>query len=582
MINTDISEIFLSSTILKRNKLSFADATVQAINTWASSLSLMQLGDTSESILKAVYEISELNCSETLRFDLIQVLHPFIENVLSSLERHFLNQGLSPTDRNEHIIILTTHLRIYFTNIYINIAHRSHHQLIHQKFSIFNFSHRKNLKTARVLATYYALEQLGLLLVQQQMLYSNALPHQWFSTHHLFELANNNQEQLININHLQGSNHPIPNIIQMYSQILLLDIFNTHQIRPSEILALYQCSFDWAEMIEISNKESAISRYVLDSSKDHPPIYNKKIHEKFLPNLYISTQTLLEHINTTIQKDSEYLSKNEKSHLSTSLKFHVQNVLGTSSERQHERYEHSAHIQVCFSLLTAHFHLSQAKNFYETLQLKNNFDIQTESKLLSSFANQNLDSDSNTKILDREAKKIYQVQVLDISLTGYRMSWVDETPKNLRTGEFILVSEILQNKWKGALIRWIKQSTNKTYEIGVEILAQEIYPCAIKTITDRTNINYHPCLILQNQNLDEINTSLILPNLPIFKEQQAIHMQFADHEIKVFLNKTLLITQSFIQFDFELLNEEHKILIDQFIQQQATDLNNQDVWEALK
>ena len=56
---------------------------------WAGNLSFMQLGDTSKSLFHAVLEISHLKCSETLRFDLIHSLHPTIDKVLTSLEKHF-------------------------------------------------------------------------------------------------------------------------------------------------------------------------------------------------------------------------------------------------------------------------------------------------------------------------------------------------------------------------------------------------------------------------------------------------------------------------------------------------------------
>ena len=90
-------------------------------------------------------------------------------------------------------------------------------------------------------------------------------------------------------------------------------------------------------------------------------------------------------------------------------------------------------------------------------------------------------------------------------------------------------------------------------------------------------------ILLQVQNLNKTESSLILPNLPFFKEQQAIYLRLGDQDIKVYLIKTLTITQSFAQFDFELLNDEQQPLIDQFIQQQSLLSNNQqDVWEALK
>lgn len=585
MIQTQISQIFHFPTVLNRENLSFSQATVESVNEWVSNLSLMQLGDTTESILQALYEIAELNCSETLRFDLIQGLHPTIENVLLSLENNFKNQGLYPSERNKQIIELTTRVRTFFADIYIDIAQRSESQLKQQKISFFKFAEKRNLKTARILSTYYALEQLGLLLIQQQMLYSTALSNQWLMTHFLYHLALKNQEHLININQLQGTNHVIKNIQQVYARVLLLEIFNTHQIRPSEIYALYQCSADWAQLVQILPRETSLSRYIIDTTKDHPPVYNRKQHDSFKPNIYIATQALLEHINLTIQKDNEYLSKNEKIYFSAPLKFHVQNVLGTTSERRHERYEYSAQLQICFSLLTAHFYLSKAKNFHETLNLNHHFNLQSEISLHAQRANtHDVSLQKQLKILDRQAKQIYQSQVLDISVTGYRVRWSNfEAPQNLRPGEFILVNENLQNKWKGGVIRWIKQSVDKSFEIGIEVIAQEIYPCATKVSADQSTFNYHPCLFVQIQHLDTISTTLILPNLSYFKEQQSIHLRLGEHEIKVYLTKAILITQSFFQFDFELLNDEEQILIDQFISQQSAVANNhQDVWEALK
>ncbi|MEG0482701.1 MAG: GTPase [Acinetobacter sp.] len=584
MINKEISEIFHSSTTLQRENLSFADNTVESVTAWTTTLSIMQLGDTAESILKAILEISELNCTETLRFDLVQVLHPITESILSSLEKNILNQGLSQSDRIEHIIDLITRIRTYFTNIYVNIVQRSNQTLAQNKLSFFKFKQKRNLKTARILASFYALEQLGLLLVQQQMLYSGPLSKQWLTTHYLYELSIKNQEFNININQLQGTHFTIQNIQQAYAQVLLLDIFNTHQIRPSETQALYHCTFDWVKLVQILPRETALSRYVVDGSKDIPPIYNRKQHPNFRTSLYISTQNLLEHINLTIHKDAEYMSKNEQIYLSPALKFHVQNVLGTNSERQQERYEYTAQLEICFSLQTAHFYLSKAKNFYETLDINNNFVFQSESNKHSAIATGS-SSASNTmqiKSLDRESKQIYQAQVIDISINGYRVRWANETPRNLRTGEFILLNENLQNKWRGAIIRWIKQSTNKSFEVGLEILAQDIYPCAVKVPADRSAFNYHPCLMVKVPNLNESNISIILPNLPFFKEHQAIYLRLGTEEIKVYLTKTVLITQSFAQYEFELINDEESILVDQFIEQQSTNLNNQDVWEALK
>ncbi|WP_179998365.1 GTPase [Acinetobacter sp. YH12239] len=585
MLQAQISEIFHYPTALTRDQLSFANANVQDLGFWASQLSIMQLGDTSEAVLKALYEIAELKCSETLRFDLIQALHPLIENILERLEKNFLNQGLFLSDRNKDIIELTTRLRTLFADIYIDIAQRSEMQLKQQKFSILKFAQKRNVKTARLLSSYYALQQLGLLLVQQQMLYRSALSKQWLMTHYLYDLALKNQEHTVNINLLQGTHHALKNIQQCYAQVLLLEIFNTHQIRPSEIYALYQCTADWAQLVQVLPRETALSRYVIDTTKDHPPVYNRKHHESFKPNIFVATQSLLEHVNLTIQKDNEYLSKKEKAYLTAPLKFHVQNVLGSTIERRHERYEHSAQLQLCFSLLTAHYYLSKTKTFSETLRLTPP-KSKSEDEFAFTYLNDYPDAytDKSNKVLDKQARQIHAAQVLDISLNGYRVRWLEEeAPPNLRTGEFILINEGVNSKWKGGVIRWIKQSVKKSYELGLEVIGPDIHPCAAKVYTDRSSFNYHPCLFVQTLKIDAPQHSLILPNLQFFKEQQSIYLRLTDQDIKVELIKTMLITQSFVQFEFELFNDEQQYLIDEFLQHQNIESNRfQDVWEALK
>jgi hypothetical protein len=59
-------------------------------------------------------------------------------------------------------------------------------------------------------------------------------------------------------------------------------------------------------------------------------------------------------------------------------------------------------------------------------------------------------------------------------------------------------------------------------------------------------------------------------------------VQQSQEEVKVYLLNAQLITQSFVQFDFELLNEEEQPVLNKFIAQKNMDTNDQDLWEALK
>lgn len=578
MTKMQTSDLFHTPTQLKLDKLSFCQTDIKSLQEWSSTLSILQLGDSSKTLFNALLEISELQCAETLRFDLIQSLHPTLENVLASLEKHFLNQGLISSDRNNHIIELATLIRCYFSKVYIDIAKRTHSEL-KQQFSLFAFRKKRHLHNIRSMATYYALQQITALFYQQHMLYSAPLPGQWLIAHQLLIQAIENNFEHSNINQLQGTEHKLTTIAQSYARLMLLEVFNTHQIRPAEIQGLYLCSMDWARLVQVLPKETTLSRYAVDTSKDHPPMYNNNHSKALNPNIFIATQKLLEHFSDLQRKQSEYLSSNEKILLTPALHFHIHNLLSNQTGRRSERYDYSAPLRICFGLAVAHYYLSKGKPFYETLQLDGAYKLQNSSTILASGSSSH---PQEPKFVDREARQIYSADVVNISLNGYRIRWTGETPKNLKTGELILVQENTQSLWRCATIRWIKQTTDKTLELGLEILAQHMYPCAVHIRNEHTINNYHFALLTQNIELDLVKNSLILPGLPIFKEKQTVFLRLGNTEIKVYLVKTLLITQSFMQFEYELLDEAQTAVIESFIRQQQHEVNHHHLWEALK
>lgn len=582
---THSSDIFQIPTELTRDQLSFCPTSVKSLQEWAAHIAVLQLGSSSQSLFSALLEIAELKCTEMLRFDLIQVLHPVLENMLTSLEKHFFNQGLMSSDRNEQIIELAALLRSHFAKIYIDIAKRSHQHLTQHKFSFFAYKQKKSYQNTRLVAIYYAIRQLSLLLYQQHLLYTTPVYGQWLVAHQLLECAVEHQFYLSNVNQLLNNQHSLSTISQAYAQLVLLDIFDTHQLRPAEIQGLYLCSFDWAKLLQILPKETTLSRYIVDSAKDHPPIFNSRQSNLFKPNIFISTQVLLEHIHETQNKTGNFLSPNEKLFLTPALHFHIQNLLTQNTERRHERYEYSAQLNICFGLSVAHFYLAKGKNLHEILQLPHgsNYRFQSDSDLINTSESATLTrSMQNNKALEREAKQIYSTEILDISINGYRIKWLSNTPANLKTGEFILVQENAQSQWRGAVIRWIKQSTARNLELGLEVIAQEMYPCAAYTGIDKHNHNYQVALLTQHTQLDTVETQIIVSGSQSFREKQTIYLRLGQDELRVYLSKAQIITPSFIRFDFELLNDEQQILIDQFVQQQSKEMQNHDLWEALK
>ncbi|MCF8999308.1 GTPase [Acinetobacter nectaris] len=598
-------DFFAISNKITRETLSFCDTNVKSIQQWAEQLNSSQLGDSSKALLNAIIEISELQCQADIKYQLIQTLHPLLEQTISFLEKNFITGYMVNSGHQEGVTDLTQLFRSYLARIYNHITFELSGILENTNFSIFSMLKRKNLQQIRLISLYLALEQLNLLKYQQLLLYKSAKVGQWRCAHQLYDLArqhNFDDQELKDKSKFTSSISSTNTILDLYKQINLLDLLNTHQLRPVEIYELYQCSFQWIKLIKVTTKESSLSRYVINLNKDFPPIINNFQNESDHQRLFLETQALYEHINLVNLPGHKSLSKLEKDNLTPSLVFHVLNILNNSPERRFERYNFTSSIQITFSLQSAHYYLSNATPFEDTLQKEKDFKATSESQFLSSWhtdiqstweieskpedkviSPKNYSAKSRKPILDDENKRqVYSCTIIDISVNGYRMKWSGDIPKQLRTGELILVQENKQSPWRAGVIRWLKQVDSQHIEFGIEILSQDITPCAVQLFVNKSSTSYHPALLVKKDVLNETSLSIIVPGSQFFKEQQSITLRLGTDEIKIYLTNAKLINQSFTLLDFDLLDDLDTTKLNSFIQWHAESIKKLDLWDSLK
>lgn len=560
MSNTHFQS-FHTPTPLNREQLSFCETHVEAFSAWTMSLSLLQLGDRTAAILNALNELSSLNCSESLRFDMLQELHLFVEHVLETIDKNFLSQNAQHAERQSHLIDLNMQIRLSLIQLYIDIAFRSAKPR-HGHWKVWQYQEQHDRRVCRILSCYYALQNIGFLLRQQQSNYIEVLLDQWRYTHEIYQYAFKNNEHLININRIQGSDYPLVNIQECYIQVLILDICYTYQIRPSEIQALYECSSEWVQLVELSHRSSHTSRYMIDSQQDLPPIFNHKQQQFFLADHYLSTHKLLEHINNTIQDRPQYLSEKEKKYLTTSLKFHIQNVLGaTNIARRHQRYQHSAELEISFSLEAAHYQLSH-KGQYVPLAPSNSSvhiavpvrDLMCEVYLSQSQPQADIVLPTIKEASNQEVTQIYTTQVLDMSSHGYRIQWDSEIPQHLHSSELVIVREKNDLNWKVGVIRWMKKSYQNNFAIGLEVLSEHVFPCNVHLQRPADASTALTGLLFAQTYTGKIQLSIVLPNLTGLGKFDWFFIELRDLKIQLVHKKTLMVTQSFVQFEIEAQN----------------------------
>ncbi|KAF7276173.1 hypothetical protein GWI33_010851 [Rhynchophorus ferrugineus] len=402
--------------------------------------------------------------------------------------------------------------------------------------------------------------------------------HSVYLVYRIAYLSNFSHEKLEKTHDV--NQHP-DTVDNAFSQLILLYLLNSNKLRQTEIRELRQCIKYWIPLVHFQLHANEKTKYVFNYLSDQAPrAYLSPQDTTFMHNasevIYINLSELASYINTTLKDNAKYYSEEEEHNLNSVLKYHILNLLTQNPLRSSVRYADEGQVNVVFGITSAHFFLSNAKHFKETLALDIDISLQNSPQLLASMSNDrevHLMSKIHEQRFNAEISKTYTTQIVNRSELGFCLRWQNHPPKHLRTGEFILVQEIDNKLWTGALIRWMKHNQDQSIDFGIELLSAKMCPVAIYAPKQNSNPIFHPAILLLNQ-ADQY--SLILPGAQIFHENQNLSLRFGNLEIKIFLEKGIILTQSCARFSFDLLERSKQKLLDQYFEQQMDTTATQD------
>ncbi|WOE32646.1 MULTISPECIES: hypothetical protein [unclassified Acinetobacter] len=548
---------------LIRNDLSFCQSSIEGLSTWATQLNHLALGHAAKALLQALNEISELNCEAILRFNLVQTLYPYYEQVVNRIEKYALQPALLSPQRQNHLIELLFLLRAKYIKIHFHIAQDCHQQRHTRRLAFYQFKSKKMLRIATILASYYALQQLSYLLYQQQRFCTTAVAQQWYIAHQLMYLAMQQHDQNININRLQNTAYPLHTIGQMYAHLILLSILNLHQLPNLDMHTVYLCSIDWAKLIAISHKETILSRYSIDADQDLPPIHDQQPNQK--SNIFVVSHHLLQHLDQNNQQQYR-TSAHEKVYLSPRLYFHIHHLLTQNTGRRYIRFTDHAMLNLYIGFDVAHHYLGH--NTRHQRQFNRYFNHSQDMTHRSPF------STTRPKLVDIQhplnviTAKAYRVSIIDRSIAGgYRIRWAGKKPAHIEVGEFILMQENQLNPCFAGLIRWIKSPADQHTEMGLELLAQHLAAAIVAIVDHEVRISEisYPAILIQNTIITPTYTTLIVPNHSIFKPQTQLWLHLGTALLRISLGTTVFITTNTIGFRIELESAQDKMILDQYL-----------------
>ena len=549
---------------------------------WLNHVTQIDLQTAIQKVWVLLIELRRYMIADQQRYALIQQLESYLDHVKDVLEQHYLDNVLIDETRDRQLADLIVQLKINHGAIYHDIFNRALDKKNNAYFFKLNFNKNKviDLIKSSAYAALYHLADLcySLLLTKQpipagywQVIYK--IYHQAKSEGYLNERIEDRIKTT--------SNSPFKTINEVFHFILLLFILIQPQLRHNDIRALKQCMVHWLPLLIVTEIHHDLARYAIDLSTDLSPQLYFRDHHDEQPKLYITLSGLIAYLDSTLNQEPIYFNAIEEKLLTLPLKKYLLDVMTTHPLRLQQRIEVQGTLQVALGMSSAHYFLSQARYFKESLHLESELTVQTDVRTLSNSEApvRSMTQQREQQYLD-DISKIYAVNMVDKSTTGYGLKWLGKLPQQVQVGEFMIVREHELAPWAGTVIRWLNPQQDYYTDLGIERIAEIMTPMAISNpkIKD-TQAVYHPALYFVDKYHKEC---LILPSPNLFKVSQNLMLRFGTVEIKIYLQQTHSLMKNCVIFYFELLECSKKSLLDDFIAQQSQLSTSHDLWEALK
>jgi hypothetical protein len=560
--------------------LSFAEHTPAAINAWVKDLPMANVGELSRQLYQAIIEFNKLTLPPLVRVQLLELLRPPIEYVCKELSKHFLNQSVVLTEKQQKIANLTQAIQIHIATSYKIVLMDSLPQINSEKV-------RKNFTCAAHRMMY----EYGQVLLRSCQLYIHTPRDIWQEMHSVYRYAEQQNLLKYTVSDTQRTDGRDTHIDQVYKQNLLLSCCRPNQLRQNEIQIAFNAFELWSDLVEIGEDQVDESVFVINLDEDLPPRYKSLLKSTSSNHYGFNTSELVSLLNTHLNL-TETNTKSKKvdavesalplpRHITDVTLNHLHHSFGILTKRSFKRIANSGSLNLCVGLSASHYYTSDKVEFHTQMLQHSAGASSSDENIFLNAANQaqdawgdSYDAGSNsattpsdtpisyTHIVDDNldsAYPNYTVPLVNTSPGGYCLQWEGKVPSNIQAGEVITLRETPQQPWSIAVIRWIRHIKKQGTQVGIELLAPNAKPCGVQLLQKTGD----PSEYLRGLLLPELSaigqpTTLITPRLP-FQSGHKVSIRASGAEGKCNLERRVSATGSFSQFELSENNQMREL-----------------------
>lgn len=548
--------------------LSFADSHEKGIGQWIADLPRANIGETARQLYQGLIELNQLQVAPDKRLGMLELIRPQVHYVCAALSRYYLGQSIVLEDRPRKVANLSQSLQNHLATGYKIV--------VTQESSMKNRNRSEDLS----LAIQRAIRTLSGPLLRAYQLYCPVADGIWMEIHQLYQLAHKRKLQHVSINESKSTGNQSISIERAYLAVMLLGTARLNQMRQSNMTKLFSVLENWSSLVTLTKPDSPHALFIINPDMDCPPRYRSLVRgEDLTGSLGLDTRQLVNAIKEYIldgQQASAHLQMTEN--LSLELLQHISESWGDLSERTADRIPGRGEIRITIGMSATHFHIA-GTSFSRFINAEDNnpFSAAAQRSKKSGWSNafdgdQTVDWVGDVEKINytpgetaddeenAENYPIHSLRIINRSPGGFCLTWPREVPKQLQSGELLGVQEDPEQGWSLAVVRWIRQVRGGGTQMGIELIAPQCAPGAIKLLrkTDDPS-RYLRALLLPAMDTIDRPASLLTPRLP-FQVNNKVMLQLGTQEVRAQLVERITATGSYSQFVHRILeNNSSKV-----------------------
>ncbi|MEH6589221.1 MAG: hypothetical protein V7746_03130 [Halioglobus sp.] len=559
----------------------------RAAQNWAQNLPIGSPKQAAHQLRDAIEELNHVEVAPDARFEIMEVLRPSLNIALSNLTRHYLEQPLTLPGEPQKMAAVADALCDHCTTAYTLVA--------------FNAVQRDNKHAATLVCTAIqrAVSYAGNKMLQTYQLYRPVEPKDWLALHQLYALGE--RQGLTNEPVEDGLATQATSIAESYLQSVLLACCKPNQLQQKDLAVIYRGLAQWSKLVRITGTEGS-GLFQLDLASGHPPGYSAMSAQTETENCrLLDTTELIQQLKELKAQDGaagrQGIKFDRDTTLPSNLLEHLINALGVISKRNFARKKDTGSLDITLGLSNTHYYLANGKEFEQVITGReprsdhghdhdNLFAAESRHHDLWEAANPHeispgqrvdpldvgieIDADTRAK-LEHEATAgnadhrfpIHEATYVNSSPGGYCLSWSDNLPQNIKSGEIIGVREGTNQGWIIAVTRWVSKLGDDRTLVGIELLSPSAMPYGARVSHTETRQAEMPsrALLLPEIKLIGQASTLITPRTG-FKEKQKVLLTKASEHFNIQLTRQVAATPGYAQFEYRHIKLLQDIITD--------------------